>query len=158
MENMTSASSSASHPTIEELENGLFIGKSNTGLHVGGFHEHETEENELLGNSTTGPPVGGFQEHEVQENESLEPHVLSCKIQAINDLSPPTPEPLPEGIPGEFYDKSFFSMCGLHHTCLYDLLTLFASDPGPPLSSTFMVRTPAKIERRQSTKKEKEIL
>jgi hypothetical protein len=34
-------------------------------------------------------------------------------------------------------------------------LALFASDPEPPLSSTFMVRTPAKIEKQQGTKKRK---
>ncbi|GJN27213.1 hypothetical protein PR202_gb15212 [Eleusine coracana subsp. coracana] len=120
---MISASPSANYPTIEESENGLFIGKSNTGQSVGGFHENETEENELLGKSNTGLPIGGFQGHEAQELESLEQSISSCKTQAMatNDLSPSTPEPL----------------------------------PGPPLLSTFMVKTPANIERRQSTRKRK---
>ncbi|TVU15462.1 hypothetical protein EJB05_38983 [Eragrostis curvula] len=101
LENMTSASLAANYPTTtEESENGLFLGKSNPGSPVGGFQEHEIEENELLVKSNTGPPVGGFQEREAEEHETLERPVLSCKTQSITDLSPATPEPLPEGIPG----------------------------------------------------------
>jgi hypothetical protein len=98
---MTPASPSASYPTIEESENGLLQGKSNTEPHAGGFHD-ETEGNELLGKSDTGLPVGGLQEHEAEEHETIERPVLSCRTQTINDLSPSTPE----GTQGQFCNKS----------------------------------------------------
>ncbi|XP_062226005.1 sister chromatid cohesion 1 protein 2-like [Phragmites australis] len=97
LQNMTCAGLSANYPSIEESENGSLQGKSNTG-----------------------PPVGGFPEHDIEEHESLEPPAVGCKI---NDLSPSTPEPLLEGV------------------------------PGPPSSPRFRVRTPAKIEMCQITRK-----
>ncbi|KAJ1271634.1 hypothetical protein BS78_06G142100 [Paspalum vaginatum] len=107
LENMTCENLSANYRTIEASENDSLLGKSNTV-----------------------PPSAGFSEHDTGENESLEPHVLSCKTNIANELSPSTPEPLPEGVP----------------------------DPGPSSSPRFRVRTPAKTEKSQTSRKRRRAL
>ncbi|WVZ86199.1 hypothetical protein U9M48_033023 [Paspalum notatum var. saurae] len=85
-----------------------------------------SENDSLLGKLNTVPPPG-FPEHDTGENESLEPPVLRFKTRIENDLSPSTPEPLLEGIPG-------------------------------PSFSQFRVRTPAKTEKSQTTRKRRRAL
>ncbi|RCV34253.1 hypothetical protein SETIT_7G146400v2 [Setaria italica] len=101
IENMTCGSLSENNPSIEASGNNSLLEKSNT----------------------IPPPSAEFPEHDAGEHESPEAPVLSCETGAENELSPSTPEPLPEGV------------------------------PGPSSSSRFRVRTPAKTEKSQATRK-----
>ncbi|PUZ47748.1 hypothetical protein GQ55_7G191000 [Panicum hallii var. hallii] len=105
LENMTCGSLGANNPTIEASASDSLLGKSNSSL-----------------------PAAGFPEHDPGQHESLEAPVLSCETRAENELSPSTPEPLPEGV------------------------------PGPSSSSRFGVRTPAKTEKSQATRKRRRAL
>ncbi|CAD6260455.1 unnamed protein product [Miscanthus lutarioriparius] len=100
LENMACGSRSANY-TTEASENDSLLGKLNTAAPAAGFPG--------LGSDTG--------------EESLEPLVIRCETRADNELSPSTPEPLQEGI------------------------------PGPSSSSRFGVRTPAKTEKSQATRK-----
>ncbi|XP_062183578.1 sister chromatid cohesion 1 protein 2-like [Phragmites australis] len=71
LEDVTTPSLTANNPTIEESE----------------YFE-------------TAPPVGEFLEHDPVDHQSLEPPIVSCKTRTTDELSPSTPEPLPEGVPG----------------------------------------------------------
>ncbi|KAL6652486.1 hypothetical protein ACP70R_011411 [Stipagrostis hirtigluma subsp. patula] len=97
-------------------------------LNANNLATEESENGLLLGKTNTAPPVGEFPEHDIQEHEPLEPLTLSCKTGVGNELSPSTPEPLPEGV------------------------------PGPPSSRGFGVRTPAKSEKRRVTRKRRRAL
>ncbi|OEL30918.1 hypothetical protein BAE44_0008066 [Dichanthelium oligosanthes] len=105
LENMTCGSLSASNPTIEASANDSLLGKSNTA-----------------------PPAVEFPEHDSGEHESLEARVLRCETRIENELSPSTPEPMLEGV------------------------------PGPSSSSRFRLRTPAKTEKSQATRKRRRAL
>lgn len=57
----------------------------------------------LLGKLNPAPPTPGFPELDSDTGEeSVEPPVISCRTRADDELSPSTPEPLPEVIPGLF--------------------------------------------------------
>ncbi|KAG0526397.1 hypothetical protein BDA96_06G142400 [Sorghum bicolor] len=88
-----------------------------------------SENDSLLGKLNTATPAAGFPElGNDTGEESLEPLVLRCKTRADNELSPSTPEPVQEGI------------------------------PEPSSSSRFRVRTPAKTEKSQATRKRRRSL
>jgi len=105
-------------------------------------HEGQNSEN-ILENMTCGSlsannptieasasdsPLGKSNKSLPGQHESLEAPVLSCETRAENELSPSTLEPLPEGV------------------------------PGPSSSPTFGVRTPAKTEKSQATRKRRRAL
>jgi cohesin complex subunit SCC1 len=76
-----------------------------------------SENDSLLGKLNTAAPAAGFPGLGSDTGEeSLEPLVIRCETRADNKLSPSTPEPLQEGIPGLFCDKIICSTYGLNHT------------------------------------------
>ncbi|CAL5068593.1 unnamed protein product [Urochloa decumbens] len=120
--------------------------------------------------------AAGFPEHDTGEHESLEAPVLSCETRAENELSPSKKSPHPTLSPlshqaernAMAHGKAFVPVRQLPtqpSTVSRPSNELSPSTPerlpevvpGPPSSSIFRVRTPAKTEKIQATGKRRSL-
>ncbi|CAO2035557.1 unnamed protein product [Urochloa humidicola] len=128
----------------------------------------EASENDSL-------PAAGFAEHDTGEHESLEASVLSCETRAESELSPSKKSPHPTLSPLSHQAERNAMAHGKASVPARQLPTppstvshpsheisqpstperLPEVVPGPSSSSIFRVRTPAKTEKSQATRKRK---